>query len=222
MIYLIDDKKKRQNNDFGWTEEKLDNYNKSIQAIYTLDKLTDLSEEIFTEGNTVIYHESFLDNTSLSLEAVLKRDKLYEFSEKNQNFHLVIFSGSKSSRTLEKNVAHVPVSIVYQNLDVYAKEYLEGNKDLNYLMFGKNPNIEKEIEEKLDTAIDNLLDSKPAKISNKRNLFLRPKKRYIQNSIENVEEKTLYNDVTDEKFSLYIKEWLSEKKFVLVFSWQLW
>jgi len=216
MIYLIDDKRKRQTEDFGWIEEKFNNYNQVLKPIYTLEELVALSKEIFRVENTVIYHESFLDTTSLADEAVNKRNELFEFSKNNQKFYLAIFSGSKSSRTIENNIAHLPASTVYQNLEVYTKKYVEGKNNLNYLLFGKNPNLEKELAEKLSEAIVGL-DSQPAKIENRKNLFLRPVKENIQNPIENVKEKTLFKDVSDEKLSQYITDWLFEVKYDNIF-----
>ena len=169
MIYLIDDKKKRQE-DFGWSEDRLMKY-ENIQAIYSLEDLTAKTSEIFNNGNVVIYHESFLDNTPIKDEAVIKRRKLEEYAKENLDFYLSIFSGSKSSRFLENNIAHLPVSIVFQNLEVLSYKVSEGDTSLKYLLFGKNPEIEEELSLKLNIA-NNEIDSESAKIPLRKNLFL--------------------------------------------------
>ena len=113
MIILIDDKKLRQEKDFGWTAERLERYNEYIFPIYTLEELESKAEEVFRDGNIVLYHESFLDNSSISDESELKRQKLEQFAKNHQNFSLVIFSGSKNFRSISNNIAHLPVSTVY-------------------------------------------------------------------------------------------------------------
>lgn len=214
MIYLIDDKKKRQE-DFGWTEDRLKLY-KNIQAIYSLKDLRARNSDIFQRGNLVIYHESFLDNTPIKGESVIKRGKLEEYAKENPDFYLSIFSGSKSSRFLEKNVAHLPVSIVYQNLDVLSDKVSEGDINLKYLLFGKNPEIEEELSSKLGFA-NKEIDLETAKIPISKNLFFRPARGYIQNAIEDAEVEILYNDVSDEKLSQKITDCLTNMEFDNIF-----
>lgn len=216
MIYLVDDKKNRQVDDFGWTVEKFQNFDKIVQPIYSLNEITESSEKIFKEGNVVIYHESFIDNTLMANEAAEKRNKLLDFAHNNPNFYLTIFSGSKVSRVLEGNVAYLPVSIVYQNLEVFIRKYSEGDSSLDYLLFGENPHIESVLLNKLNQALLEI-DSQPAELNQVSNLFLRPVKDNIQDPIENADIKTLFNDVSDEKFTSYINEWLSEKRYDNIF-----
>jgi len=215
MIILIDDKKKRQE-DFGWTEHKFNQYANIIQQIYSIEDLKSRSKDIFQKGNIVLYHESFLDNTSIKKEAAIKRSQLEEYAKANSDFYLAIFSGSKSSRSLSKNIAHLPVSIVFQNLGVLSHKTLEGDVNLKYLLFGETPEIEEELSLKLDIA-NREIDSEPAKIAQTKNLFLRPTKGNIQNAIENAEVEILYNDVSDEKLSEKVKDWLAEKEFDNIF-----
>jgi hypothetical protein len=150
MIFLIDDKKNRQS-DYGWSKEKLDMFSESITPIYTYSEIQKNEErtEIFKEGNTIIFHESFFDNIDIihksnSLEI---RKKLNEFSKNNGGFNLVIFSGSKNSRKLAKNIASLPVSIMYQNLNIFIEKIKNGDSNLEYLLFGENIKLEKELVE---------------------------------------------------------------------------
>lgn len=150
MIYLIDDKKNRQS-DYGWSKEKLEFYLDVLIPIYTYDEIniSEVRSEIFKEGNTIIFHESFFDNIDIvhksnSLEI---RKKLNEFSKNNEGFNLVTFSGSKNSRKLTKNMGSLPVSVMYQNLSIFIDKTKNGELNLEYLFFGENIKLEKELVE---------------------------------------------------------------------------
>jgi|GEM_PF-645331 len=215
MIFLIDDKKKRQG-EFGWTIEKFNRYKGIIQQIYSLEGLKSRSNDIFQKGNIVLYHESFLDNTSIKKEALIIRSQLEEYAKENLDFYLAVFSGSKSSRSLFYNIAHLPVSIVFQNLGVLSLKALDGDINLRYLLFGEKPDIEEELSLKLEIA-NKGIDIEPAKIAETKNLFLRPTKGNIQNAIEKADVEILYNDVSDAKLSEKVKDWLTVKEYDNIF-----
>ena len=62
MIYLIDDKRIRQN-DNGWSAEKVGLFKDILAPIYSAEELTDLRKEVlFIESNVILFHESFFDN----------------------------------------------------------------------------------------------------------------------------------------------------------------
>jgi len=154
MIYLIDDKVNRQS-DYSWSKEKLEKYSDVLFPIYTYSDIEKFNNraEIFKEGNTIIFHESFFDKIDIvhksnSLEI---RKKLNEFSKNNEGFNLVVFSGSKNSRKLVKNNASIPVSIMYQNLKIFIEKIKNGDTNLEYLLFGENIELEKELVEKFRT-----------------------------------------------------------------------
>ena len=204
MIYIIDDKKIRQSKDFGWTDERLKKFNNVLQPIYTLEELADRAEEVFKgNNNVVIYHESFLDNTSLAEGALEKRKILEKFIANHPEVQLAIFSGSKNTRSVSDNLAHLPVGIVYQNLEILIKKYSEGSLDLNYLVFGKNPNIEKELEQKLNKALSEI-DVTPESLPKFKNLFIIPDINYIKNPIEGAEVTTIFDESTDVELTNFI------------------
>lgn len=154
MIYLIDDKINRQS-DYGWSKEKLDLYKDIITPIYTYSEIqkNEKRQEIFKDGNTIMFHESFFDNIDIvhrsnSLEI---RNRLTKFSKKDEGFNLVIFSGSKNSRKLVENFASLPVSILYQNLGLFIERVKKNDQNLEYLVFGENIELEKELIEKFRT-----------------------------------------------------------------------
>ena len=216
MIYLIDDKKLRQENDYGWDLEKLQKYEQIIQPIYDLDELSKRRKDIFKANNIILYHESFLDNTYLKHEALLKRSDLDEFSSKQNNW-VAFFSGSKNSRTIDGNIAHLPVSILYQNLEIFIQKCLQGDFQLNYLLFGENPSVEQELVEKLEISLNSTEEEPSAEIVSSNILFFRPAKLNITNPIEGVQEIILFNDVSDEKLSQKILKELSVEKYDMIF-----
>ena len=213
MIYLIDDKIKRQKIDFSFNEDKINSFKDELKPIYDIQELIENSENIFKKGNTVLYHESFLHNSSYSNEALDKRNRLEEFARKNKDFNLVFFSGSKSNRYLKDNVAYIPVSVLYSNLEAF----LLRSHDLTFLLFGNNPEIENELKEKLNIALKEVEDD-TAIIPNQKSLVFRTAKDFIQNAIESADEKTLFNkDISDNKFMEYIEKHLEEVKYDNIF-----
>lgn len=210
MIFLIDDKRTRQEQDFNWTKERLELYNNDLCGIYTLNELQERADEVFVDGNIVLYHESFLDNTDLKDKSADKRRELEEFTNKSTNFKLAIFSGSKNSRKLDKNVAYLSASILYQNLEVFIKKVQEGDIDLKYLLFGQNPKIEEELINKLYEA-NAKIDSEPAHISKYKNLFVSTAVNDIQNPIVDASIVTIFDEITDSDFSEMVNVWFQKE-----------
>lgn len=161
MIYIFDDKKNRQKGN-KWTKERFEFYKDYVTAIYEYCEVQnlDVRKKLFTEGNIILFHESFFDAdfNRHHKEAVVIRRELEDFANKNPNFFLAFFSGSKGSRFLNNNVAYLPVSILYQNLEEFILKSKNGNVDLKYLLYGRNPNIEIELVEKLRSANASLLN----------------------------------------------------------------
>ena len=172
MIYLIDEKKQRQEKDYNWTRERFETYKDFISPIYSLDGLQEKAREIFQEENIILYHESFLDKTDLNTKAFIKRDKLDEFSKKH-NSYLVFFSGSKNSREITENIANIPVSVLYSNLEVFINNIIKKDINLKYLLFGRNPDVEEELSKKLQEALYKTSSESPAKLKGET-LFIRP------------------------------------------------
>lgn len=214
MIYLIDDKKTRQK-DFGWTPDKFAQYDSYLIPLYNVDDVSNVGEDIYNEENIILYHESFLDFTSDRDKAVEQRNKLIEKASFITNLSVAFFSGSQSSRSLQKNIAHLPVAIVYQNLEVLIQRYSQQSGSLKNLLFGETPEIEEKLNEILAQA-NSEIETDAAVISGK-NLFIRPNSRYIQNAIKGTTEKTIFIDVSDEKISEKMQEWLAEDEYDNIF-----
>lgn len=216
MIYLIDDKKRRQEIDFGWTSEKLAIYHQFINTIYTIDELECRRKEIFEIDNTIIYHESFLDKTTINSQSEFRRNKLEQFAHDNKDFKLVIFSGSKNTRLLNKNIAYLPVSVLYKNLKIFVENYAKNDINLNYLLYGITPQIESHLLEKLETSLANIED-KPGRIDNQNNLFIPTFEKFISNPIENATIADFYDQENDIEISEFIATYLSNIKYDNIF-----
>lgn len=214
MIYLIDDNKTRQK-DFGWTEERFAQHSNLLTPLYTINNVINIGDKLYHDKNIILYHESFLDFTDDKEKAVEQRDKLLKKATSNNLLSIVFFSGSQSSRSLENNVAHIPVAILYQNLEVLIRQHKQNNNDLKYLLFGENPEIEQELDKMLTDANKNI--ETDAAIISGRNLFIRPSLRNIQNAIEEAREESVFTDVSDEKLSQKINEWLSKEEYDNIF-----
>jgi DNA-binding NarL/FixJ family response regulator len=215
MVYLIDDKKVRQEHDYSWTEERFNKYIKVINCVHTLEDLTNRAEEIYSENNIILYHESFLDQTINSNDAIIKRNELAIWSKSKQN-KLVYFSGSKNTREINENIAYIPVSILYSNLEIFLNKIEKNEFNLDYLLFGENINIEKELYQKQDISLSMTFDEEA--VNPIGSIFLaRPFKKYISNPFLKFEEGIFFSDVSDEKFSEKIDEWFNGIKYDNIF-----
>jgi len=214
MIYLIDDKKIRQERDYKWTDDRFENFKSLIKTIYTLDELQEKDTDIFQEGNVILYHESFLDSTNIANEASDKRRRLDNFA-KNTNSYLALFSGSKNTRYFDGNVANLPVSVLYSNLETFIQKAKGGDINLKFLLFGENPLITKELDDKIDSALFNTINEKATKAGN-INLFIEPAERNINDPLTGSVIQTIFSD-TDQEFTQKINEWLCEKSYDNIF-----
>ncbi|MBR9833498.1 response regulator [bacterium] len=214
MIYLIDDKKSRQT-DFGWTDEKFAQYASYLTPLYNIDDVANIGEQLYNDGNIILYHESFLDFTLDKDKAVDQRKKLLQKTESNTKLEVGFFSGSQSARSLNENTAYLPVSTLYQNLSVVIQQNNNEAGRLKYLLFGEQPEIEQELNDKL-TQANIAIKEDPAEIEGK-NLFIRPTSKFIQNAIKGSSEGKIFNDVSDEKLSEMIIKWLDEEEYDNIF-----
>lgn len=214
MIYLIDDKKLRQN-ELGWSENKFSHYSSLIKPLYTIEDISQIEKDLYSENNIILYHESFLDFTSDKDKALKQREKLTKIAATSTRLSVAFFSGSQGSRSLNENIAYLPVSTLYQNLEILVTHHRQGSVELKYLLFGGKPEIEQDLD-KLLTDANRDIDTKPALVPG-RNLFIRPNLRNIQNAIEGAKEVSIFPDVSDEKISEKVNEWLCETEYDNIF-----
>lgn len=214
MIYLIDDNTNRQK-DFGWTEVRFAHYDGLLTPLYTINDVINIGDKLYHDDNIILYHESFLDFTVDKEKAVEQRSKLSDKAASNNLLSVAFFSGSQSSRSLVENIANLPVAILYRNLEVLIKQHKQNNGNLKNLLFGENPEIEQELDKNLTDANKNIEND--AAIISGRNLFIRPNLRNIQNPIKGAEEVPIFTDVSDEKLSQKVNEWLSQEEYDNIF-----
>jgi CheY-like chemotaxis protein len=154
MIYLIDDKTQRQK-EAGWDDISLNRLSSILKPIHLYSEIEneEIKKNIFTKGNVVLFHESFFDNVlnKHDKKGIEIRNDLINFA-KNKELILVIFSGSKNIRLIDGNIAHMPVSVLYQNLELFCKKSIETDINLRYLLFGINHNLEEQLLLKLKSA----------------------------------------------------------------------
>lgn len=213
MIYLIDDKKERQN-DFGWNSEKFLQFSKIIKPLYNLDDIKQVEHNLYDNNNIILYHDSFLDFTINKNKAQEQREKLKNIASKSLNISVAFFSGSQGSRSLHKNIAELPASILYQNLELLANKHSQGFIELKYLLFGKNPDIEKILSDKLIQANRNIEDESVTLAG--ETLFLYPDEDYIQNAIHGATSEQIYSE-SDIDLSEIVHGLLDDKQYDNIF-----
>jgi CheY-like chemotaxis protein len=222
MIYLFDDKVNRQV-DYGWDYRRFEKYIDVIQAVHLYKEVEDDAKrnEIFSDGNIILFHESFFDNVinKNTEKAIEIRNNLRTFALKSHDFSVIYFSGSKSTRKLDDKVGYIPVSILYQNLELFIKKVQTGNNDLRYLIFGENHQIEKILINKLESANNSIDDSIVDNNPKGRNFIAQTLENEIEEIFENaryesffLEEKYNY-DITDDYLSEKVVEWFSEEVY---------
>lgn len=214
MIYLIDDKKDRQYKDFGWGDDKFTQYAGFIKPLYSIEEIAQIGENLYKEKNIILYHESFLDFTYDSKKALEQRKKLQKIAETKTDLSIAFFSGSQGSRSLNGNIAYLPVSILYQNLEILTNQHKQGSIELKYLLFGRKPEIEEELNEILIQA-NRSIENNPIKISG-RTLFIHPDEDFIQNAILNAHKEEIYQDKDSDMSEIAIKL-LSDNEYDNIF-----
>jgi CheY-like chemotaxis protein len=224
MIYLFDDKINRQL-DYGWNEEKFLKYSSNIVPIplYSTIQNEQTKSEIFAQGNIILFHESFFDNTlNKHKDASEIRNKLNQ-AQVTRDFKVVYFSGSKNSRKFDDNIGHIPVSILYQNLEVFLNKIEIGTTDLKHLFFGENYQIEELLVDKLEAANRDIENSIENPNPNSENFIALTTKNDIETIFENACYETFYLEedhnfqITDDYLSQKVKEWFSEKEYDNIF-----
>lgn len=218
MIYLIDDKIERQSL-LGWSHDKLRLYQDFIFPIYLYQDINEeLKEKIFTNGNVILFHESFfennLNNNNKDVNEI--RTKLEEFAINNKESIYVSFSGSNNSRTFENNSVTLPVSVLYQNLEIFISNYkLTGSYNIENIIYGDNYLLEEKLLELQEDSYSKSfnLNSEQEKI-----FFLRSRKGFDNPFEGEVEIETIFNkDYSDESIGEKIIKWLNNKEFDKIF-----
>lgn len=217
MIYLIDDKKTRQERNFGWTEEKFAKYKDIIKPLYNIEDIEIIGEKLYDKNNIILYHESFLDKTDSKERAIDQRNKIKDLALKGESIITIFFSGSINSRSIEGDFSTMPVDKIYNNLENYIKKYNSGLHDAKYLVYGQNPELENELITKREIAIK-AIEISTSTIQIDNNLVLETTdKKILLPKLENSTIKPLFKVETDEDISSFISKNLNELKYENIF-----
>jgi len=143
MIYLIDDKKLRQES-YSWTAEKIAQYKQALITIYSKTEFDKIRETLLASDDIILFHDSFFDNPdNYEQHPAPGRQALLDRARKAP---VVFFGGATSSRTIDKKYVSIPVSVLYNNLSPFLNKYIEdglnNNIELRNLVFGKNYELE--------------------------------------------------------------------------------
>lgn len=149
MIYLIDDKKSRQEQ-LGWSQVKFDKFNSILNTVYSYKQIEkeelNTNDKIYATDSIILFHESFFDHVDNlhKKESDNIRNELNDWADKN-NIPLILFSGSNNTRSIIGKKVSVPVKLLYQNLELFVNSILSGDdieKSLKILLYGEKYNVE--------------------------------------------------------------------------------
>lgn len=226
MIYLFDDKKNRQL-DFGWDDKRFHQFEDFIKPIYLYKEMEEnnIREKMFSSNNIILFHESFFDYILNKQEktALEIRERLNKLTKSTNDYKVVYFSGSKNSRKLEDNIGYIPVSILYQNLDVFIAKLKNGDENLNYLLFGENYKIEEFLLNKIILSNNEIEDSISNANPASQNFIALTLQNEIETVFQNAKYETFYldenqnNEITDEYLTKIIEKWFSKQSYSNIF-----
>ncbi|MBK7695399.1 MAG: hypothetical protein IPI30_14055 [Saprospiraceae bacterium] len=113
-----------------------------------------------------------------------------------------------------RNIAYLPVSTLYQNLEILAHKHSQGSVELKFLLFGENPEIEEELTEKL-TLANRMIEDDAIKLAGKT-LFFHPDENFIQNAIMEAQIEEIYSE-KDFELTEIVLNLLNEKEYDNIF-----
>ena len=224
MIYLIDEKTKRQAG-YGWNAKRFEIYKDTIESIndYSRFEDDDFMDVVFSKGNVVLFHESFFNGIADNKRGIVK-----EFNRRIELFgqqeRVVFYGGSKSSRKLDGNIAFLPVNVMYEHLGFYLNKVVEGCDDIGYLIWGENPEIDKCLIEGISKANKEMFNENYdySSVTSKVLVIISSDKNQLYISSESNPQiviKELYPDnkadepISDGLLHEYVCDWLSEKEY---------
>lgn len=213
MIYLFDDKESRQQS-YGWTDERFGLWSDSIIRIKDFADYRLLDEsEIFREGNIILYHESFA--TCIPYEDRRAYQAFHETISDGsslQDIHIVIFSGSITSRAISDNTAHVPVTDMYANLECFLDHHQKGETNFKYLLWGEDYEVEQKliklIEDYPNEGYEGYIESDWSKV-----FFASAQKYGIDAPSGCIQKKLWLSKVSDKDLDNYVKEWFTKSEY---------
>lgn len=214
MIYIFDDKVSRQKL-YDWTEERFELWKDSIVRITNYSDFIQLKQSnIFENGNIILYHESFA--TCVPYEERRNYQSFHNMvldSSNCEGVNRVIFSGTITSRAINDNIAHVPVTDMYANLECFLEHHREHDTDFKYLLWGEEYQIEQKLLDLIEELSNEIYEGDIE--ANCSNVFFATAQKYGIDapSDDCIQEKLWLSKVTDEDLDSYIREWFCESEY---------
>ena len=148
MIYIVDDKTKRQK-DYGWGKERFDKFASIVKPISTFAELEKNEDEMLSKNSIILFHESFHDSIGSNEQTKLKKIE-DELDTNKKSLYIARFSGSSSTRWIDEESAEgrycaLPPDVLYENLETFINHVNEGVINFRYLLFGENYQVEEDI-----------------------------------------------------------------------------
>lgn len=213
MIYLFDDKESRQQL-YGWTDERFGLWSDSLIRIRDFADFLLLDKSvIFREGNIILYHESFA--TCIPY----KNRRTYQAFHKTisdgsslQDIRIVIFSGSITNRAISDNIAHVPVTDMYANLECFLGHHLKGETDFKYLLWGEEYEVEQTLIKLVEGYSNDIYEGDTE--SDWSKIFFASAQKYgIDAPVDCTQEKLWLSKVSDKDLDDYVEKWFAESEY---------
>lgn len=218
MIYLFDDKRGRQES-YGWTDYEFNLWEGKLILVRDYSEfLLQNTEEMFSDGNIILYHESF--PTCVPYSERQSFQSFHDFivgGEYSSDIKIAIFSGSIKNRDISGNIAFLPVTNLYANLGCFLNHYHKCDFDFKYLLWGDDYKVEQELAELIDD-FDNE-DTEDDIEGDWNNVFFAKAQKYgIDAPSDDCVQETLWlGKVTDEDFGNYIEQWFTKVEYDAIY-----
>lgn len=221
MVILIDDKKSRQL-DYGWNPQRFDEFKEKILPIRTYDFLENDYSFLLQEGNTILLHESFFNDIDDEHKALANCfSNIIEDYAKKKQIQVAYFSGSKTSRKIDGNIAYLPVYVMYEHLQQYLLNSPNEDGSINYLLWGNNPLIEKELHKKISDANNSMVSEEYSEEGCNSNVLviIANGDDDLDNPINDATVATIFLDtslndpVSDAFLDSFVNEWLCDRVY---------
>lgn len=142
MIYLVDEKSKRQV-DFGINKDTLSTFGDVLKPVHSIEELRNCTPDEFENPNNwFLFHDSFL--TNLGNFESKKKQQLIDKTKLGVNLVLFGGSGTLSLRQSINNHFHkCSVHVLYRNLVYFLECASRKEFDIDNLFYGKDKDYNK-------------------------------------------------------------------------------
>lgn len=219
MIYLIDDKRSRQQ-DYGWNKERFSQYTDTITPIWNMESLIENREKMLEDNSVILFHESFLSSADVERNDFINSLKSdIEKRASASSLYITYFSGSKNSRSVSERICMLPPDVLYQNFPIFLNQYSQGNIDFKFLAFGEKYNLEESIRHRLKEINNSNVGFEKMPID-KKVLFTVTADDEVEPpfTIDVVNNWDFFDeDVSDSQLDSIVHDWLDSTQYDLIY-----